>query len=56
MDQVQWVPIIEPANRANEMESGTVNAIKNPAAQDVSRLKGNGDLWCRSGRRWRTRS
>jgi peptide/nickel transport system substrate-binding protein len=44
VDQVQWVPIIESANRANEMESGTVNAIKNPAPQDVSRLKGNSDL------------
>jgi peptide/nickel transport system substrate-binding protein len=44
VDEVQWVPIIEPANRANEMESGTVNAIKNPAPQDVSRLKGNSGL------------
>lgn len=44
VDQVQWVPIVEPANRANEMESGSVHAVKNPAGQDVSRLKGNGDL------------
>ena len=40
VDQVQWVPIIEPANRANEMESGTVNAIKNPAGQDVEPAEG----------------
>jgi peptide/nickel transport system substrate-binding protein len=44
VDQVQWVPIVEPANRANEMESGSVHAVKNPAGQDVSRLKGNGSL------------
>jgi peptide/nickel transport system substrate-binding protein len=44
VDQVQWVPIVEPANRANEMESGSVHAIKNPAGQDVSRLKANSKL------------
>lgn len=44
VDEVRWVPIVEAANRANEMESGTVHAIKNPAGQDVSRLKGNPDL------------
>jgi len=44
VDEVRWVPIVEPANRANEMESGTVHALKNPAPQDVSRLKGNSKL------------
>lgn len=44
VDEVRWVPIIEPANRANEIESGTVQALKNPAPQDISRLKGNSDL------------
>jgi peptide/nickel transport system substrate-binding protein len=44
VDQVQWVPIVEPANRANEMESGSVHAVKNPAGQDVGRLKGNSNL------------
>ncbi|HZR93185.1 MAG TPA: ABC transporter substrate-binding protein [Gaiellaceae bacterium] len=44
VDEVRWVPILEPANRANEIESGTVHAVKNPAGQDVSRLKGNSDL------------
>jgi peptide/nickel transport system substrate-binding protein len=44
VDAVQWVPILEPANRANEIESGTVHAVKNPQGQDVSRLKGNSDL------------
>lgn len=44
LDELKWVPIIERASRANEMESGTVHAIKNPAPQDVSRLKGNSDL------------
>jgi peptide/nickel transport system substrate-binding protein len=44
VDEVRWVPIVEPANRANEMESGTVHALKNPAPQDVARLKANGQL------------
>jgi peptide/nickel transport system substrate-binding protein len=42
--EVRWVPIVEPANRANEMESGTVHAVKNPAGQDVDRLKSNSSL------------
>jgi peptide/nickel transport system substrate-binding protein len=44
VDKVKWVPIKEPANRANEMEGGTVHAIKNPAGQDVARLKSNPNL------------
>jgi peptide/nickel transport system substrate-binding protein len=44
VDAVQWVPIIEPANRANEIEAGTVMAAKNPAGQDVDRLKANSSL------------
>ena len=44
VDKVQWVPITEPANRANEMEAGTVMAVKNPAGQDVARLKANSNL------------
>ncbi len=44
VDAVKWVPITEPANRANEMEAGTVMAVKNPAGQDVDRLKGNSNL------------
>jgi len=44
LDAIKWVPIVEPANRANEIESGTVMALKNPAPQDVARLKANNDL------------
>lgn len=44
VDEVRWVPIVEPANRANEIESGTVHALHNPAPQDIERLKGNSNL------------
>ena len=44
LDAIKWVPIIEPANRANEIESGTIHALKNPAPQDVARLKANKNL------------
>jgi peptide/nickel transport system substrate-binding protein len=44
LDAVKWVPIKEPANRANEIEAGTVQAVKNPAGQDVARLKANSNL------------
>ena len=44
LDAIQWVPILEPANRANEMEAGTVHAVKNPQPQDVARLKANSNL------------
>lgn len=41
---VKWVPILEPGNRANEIETGNVHVVKNPAGQDVDRLRSNGDL------------
>lgn len=44
VDEVRWVPILEAANRANEIQSGTVHAVKNPAGQDVRRLKSDGKL------------
>jgi len=44
LDSVKWVPILEPGQRANEIEGGTVNVVKNPAPQDIDRLKGNSDL------------
>lgn len=44
LDSVKWVPILEAGQRANEIEGGTVNVVKNPAGQDIERLKGNGDL------------
>ncbi|MBX3531611.1 MAG: ABC transporter substrate-binding protein [Rhizobiaceae bacterium] len=44
LDAVEWVPILEPAQRAAEIETGSVNALKNPAAPDVARLKSNAEL------------
>ncbi|GIK82658.1 MAG: peptide ABC transporter [Alphaproteobacteria bacterium] len=44
LDAVEWVPILEPAQRAAEIETGSVHAVKNPAAPDVARLKANADL------------
>ena len=42
--RVKWVPILEAGQRANEIEGGTVNVVKNPAGQDIERLQANGDL------------
>jgi peptide/nickel transport system substrate-binding protein len=44
LDAVRWVSIREASNRANEIEAGNVDAIKNPLGQDVPRLKANADL------------
>ena len=44
LDAVQWVPILEPSQRAAEIVTGSVQAVKNPAPADVDRLKANRDL------------
>lgn len=44
LDAVEWVPILEPSQRAAEIETGSVHAVKNPSPADVDRLKANGDL------------
>jgi peptide/nickel transport system substrate-binding protein len=44
VDTVRFVPILELSNRVNELESGGVHAIKNPAPQDLDRLTGNSDF------------
>ena len=44
LDSVKWVPLLELGNRANEIETGNVHVVKNPAGQDVERLKSNSDL------------
>jgi peptide/nickel transport system substrate-binding protein len=44
LDAVQWVPILEPSQRAAEIVTGSVQAVKNPAPADVDRLKSNPDL------------
>lgn len=44
LDGIQWVPITQASQRATELEAGSVHAAKNPAPQDVARLKSNTDL------------
>lgn len=44
LDSVQWVPIVQTGGRANEIETGTVNVVKNPAPQDIDRLMSNSNL------------
>jgi len=44
LDQIKWVPILETANRANELTSGGVDAIKNPSPQDAAGLESNPDI------------
>lgn len=44
LDAVEWIPITEASQRAPEIESGNVDAVKNPPPQDVDRLLANDDL------------
>lgn len=44
LDGIKWVPITQASQRANELESGNVDAVKNTPPQDVDRLKANTDL------------
>jgi peptide/nickel transport system substrate-binding protein len=44
IDELRFVPILEPANRANELEARGVDAIKNPSPQDFDRLSSNPDV------------
>ncbi len=44
LDGISWIPITEASQRANELEAGNVDAVKNPPPQDVERLKANSDL------------
>lgn len=44
LDSVKWVPIVEVGRRADEIETGSVNVVKNPAPQDIGRLQSNSDL------------
>lgn len=44
LDGIRWIPITEASQRANELESGNVDAVKNTPPQDVDRLKANSDL------------
>jgi peptide/nickel transport system substrate-binding protein len=44
LDGIKWVPITQASQRANELETGNVDAVKNAPPQDVDRLKSNPDL------------
>jgi peptide/nickel transport system substrate-binding protein len=44
IDDLRFVPILEPANRANELEARGVDAVKNPSPQDFDRLSNNPDV------------
>lgn len=44
LDGIRWEVLLEPAKRANELEAGNVDALRNPAPQDVPRLKRNKNI------------
>ncbi len=44
LDGIKWVPIVEAANRGNEVASGGVHVTKNPLPSDIAGLKANKDL------------
>ena len=44
LDSIEWLPIVEASQRAPELETGNVDAIKNPPPQDVDTLKANPGL------------
>ena len=44
LDAIEWIPITEASQRAAEIETGNVNALKNPPSQDIDRLKSNPSL------------
>ena len=44
LDGITWVSITEASQRAPEVETGNVDAVKNPPPQDIDRLKSNADL------------
>ena len=44
LDAVRWVPLLEAANRANELLSGNVHAIKRPLPADLEALTSNPDV------------
>ncbi|MGD9712802.1 MAG: ABC transporter substrate-binding protein [Thermomicrobiales bacterium] len=44
LDGIRWEFISEAAQRAIRIENGEIDTLRGPAAQDISRLEGNGDL------------
>jgi peptide/nickel transport system substrate-binding protein len=44
LDQIQWIPITQASQRAPQLQTGLVDAIKNPPPQDVATLKNDRNL------------
>lgn len=44
LDQIQWIPITQASQRAAQIQTGLVDAIKNPPPQDVATLKSDRNL------------
>ena len=44
VDVVEWVPITQASQRAPEITTGSVDAVKNVPPQDIASLKSNADL------------
>lgn len=39
LDGIRWEVLLEPSKRANELVAGNIDALRNPAPQDVPRLR-----------------
>ena len=44
LNQIEWIPITQASQRAPQIQTGLVDAIKNPPPQDVATLKANQSL------------
>jgi peptide/nickel transport system substrate-binding protein len=44
LDAIEWIPITQASQRAPQMQTGVVDAIKNPPPQDVATLKSDPNL------------
>lgn len=44
LDEVEWIPITQASQRAPQIQTGLVDAVKNPPPQDVATLKADQTL------------
>ncbi len=44
LDKIEWIPITQASQRAPQIQTGLVDAIKNPPPQDVATLKADKNL------------
>ena len=44
LDQIEWIPITQGSERAPQIQTGLVDAVKNPPPQDVATLKADQSL------------